>query len=132
MQENILKSFLKDDEIKAIEELLVKDRRHPVKQLLQPRDRETQVLANTNLALKRIMTLDKSWLESIRQRLTDTNTFSASSSALGEIRAYGYLLDTLLDVRPIPETNDSTPDFRVIYDNEEVIVEVHSKQYDGN
>lgn len=134
MQENVLRSILKDDEIKAIEELPVKDRRHPVKQLLQPRDEEKQVLVNTNLALKRIMGRDKSWLESIRHRLTDTDQFSASSSVLGEIRAYGYLLDTLLQVKPMPETDTSTPDFRVICDDndEEVIIEVHSKQYDGN
>lgn len=131
MKEDILRSFLKEDEVKSIKELPIKDRRHPVKQLLQPRDRDIQVLANTNLALKRILAHDKSWLESVKQRLTDINQFSASSSALGEIRAYGYLLDTSLDVSSIPETDFSTPDFKVICDNEQVIIEVHSKQYDS-
>ena len=131
MKENILRFFIEDEEIKEIENAFIKDRRHPVKQLLQPRDRDKQVLINTNTALNWIIKNNNLWLESVRQRLVNTDDFSASSSALGEIRAYGYLLAADLEVLPIPETDISTPDFEVIQDKEKVLVEVHSKQYDG-
>lgn len=56
------------------------------------------------------------------------------SSALGELRAYGALLETWMDVKPAPPVAGSnvSPEFEVQHGDGPVIVEVHSRQLDAD
>jgi hypothetical protein len=93
-----------DLEIKKIENTTIKDRWHPVKRLLHPRAkfvRDDLVIYNTEIALRHILEHHENWLMSLKRRLLDVDDYSTSSGALGEIRAFGYLLWTGVSVNPV-------------------------------
>jgi len=100
---------------------------HPLRGLAAT---ESEVSANTGLAAKMIATKNPHWLRSLKPRLIDTTDRTNTSSALGEIRAYGALLETWMDVHPNPSVTGSSvsPEFEVENGDGSVIVEVHSRQ----
>lgn len=104
---------------------------HPVAALAleQPK---SQAAINTENAAEQVLRKDENWLKSRYRRLMEIIDFSEASSALGEIRAYGALLETWMNVEPGPSAMGSaaSPDFRVDAGDGHVIVEVHSRQLD--
>lgn len=93
-----------------------------------------QVAANTEMAARLVAQKNRPWLASLKPRLLDTTDQTNASSALGEIRAYGALLETWMDVKPGPVVSASnvSPEFLVEYGKVSVIVEVHSRQLDAD
>jgi len=117
-----------DLEIQKIENTTIKDRSHPVKRLLHPSDifgRDERVLFNTKIALRHIVAHHRSWLMSLKPRLLNIDDYSTSSGALGEIRAFGYLLQTGVSVNPVGKAGS---DFWLSEGEEKAFVEVHSRQ----
>lgn len=102
---------------------------HPVTRLAFP-ETDRQVAINTETAARMIMGKEDTWLRSLRPRLLDTNDFTAASSALGEIRAHGALLETWCTVSPTPTVYGSNvrPEFEANAGDGPVVVEVHSRQ----
>ena len=125
---NELKLLLDDAEIECITNTTLKDRCHPVKRLLDPRDeveRDFQVIANTERALRHLKQHHTQWLMNLKPRLLNIDDYSTSSGALGEIRAFGYILEAGISVKPISRNG---ADFLVEDNQEKVLIEVHSKQ----
>lgn len=149
---NQLKHIFEDSEIEQIRNTTIKDRCHPVKRildisnnsggasilpdfhwlfwrgLLHPRARsgsDERVIFNTDIALKHIVEHHRNWLKSLKPRLLNVDDYSTSSGALGEIRAFGYLLQTGISVNPIGKAGS---DFLLTDGEEKAFVEVHSKQ----
>jgi len=128
MMTNELKLLLNDEEIECITNTTVKERCHPVKRLLEPRDeveRDSQVIANTEKALRHLKQHHTQWLMNLKPRLLNIDDYSTSSGALGEIRAFGYILEAGISVEPISRNG---ADFLVEDNQEKVLIEVHSKQ----
>lgn len=107
-------------------------RTHPAAALALA-DPRLQVSFNTERAAKQIAAKDAGWLSTIKPRLMDTTQLSNASSALGELRAYGYLLETGVTVKPKPviANKRAVPEFEIDAGDGPVIVEVHSRQLDG-
>jgi hypothetical protein len=91
-----------------------------------------QSLVNTISAARLIFAKNPSWLSTVKPRLLDSSDFTNASSALGEIRAYGALLETWMSVTPHPAVpgRKVIPEFEVNGSDDKVIVEVHSRQLD--
>ncbi len=70
---------------------------------------------NTEQAARSISYVDDVWLDAIKHRLLDTTDFTNASIALGEVRAYGALLQAGLKVRPAPAVarEQVVPEFEV-------------------
>ena len=102
---------------------------HPVVSLALDSTRGV-VAANTERAGRIVLQANEAWLNSLRQRLLETSDLTNASSALGEIRAYGSLLETGMVVKPAPAVSGKpvSPEFEVQAGDGPVIVEVHSKQ----
>ena len=131
--ENALRNQFTEAEISAIERTIVKDRRHPLKRLLCPSDRDSQVLTNTNRALERVLKTRQNWFESKKGDLLETTDYSTSSATIGELRAYGMLLEGMTGtVDAIRGHGETSPDFAVHDCNQKVVIEVHSKQYESH
>lgn len=123
-----LKLLLDDAEIECITNTTVKDRCHPVKRLLYPRnevERDSQVIENTERALRHLKQHHTQWLMNLKPRLLNIDDYSTSSGALGEIRAFGSILQAGISVKPISRNG---ADFLVEDNQEKVLIEVHSKQ----
>ena len=126
-----LKQFfeLSESEIENIRNTSIKDRCHPVKRLLYPKDRgerDFQVIKNTERALRHLQQHHTQWLRNLKPRLLNIDDYSNSSGALGEIRAFGYILEAGISVEPITQNG---ADFCVEDNQEKVWIEVHSKQF---
>ena len=98
-----------------------------------PRDpyagNDNQVAMNTLTAFKFVNSSDKQWLSSLKSRMMEIKDYSTSSAALGELRAYGYLLEAGVKVKPVPcQRGIGTPEFECSFNGNQFIVEVHSKQ----
>jgi hypothetical protein len=106
--------------------------RHPVAALALA-EGVNQVKTNTDRAARTILHVNGSWLDDIKPRLMDTTDFTNASGALGEIRAYGALLETGLKVNPAPIVVGKrvVPEFEVDAGDGPAIIEVHSRQLDG-
>lgn len=128
---NQLKEILPPDNLSSILESPIRDQSHPVKWLLQNEGAgERQELVNTNTALRHILKTDPTWVNRQVPRLCDTENYENAAGALGEIRAYGYMLEAGIRVRPIPEDNaESTPDYEI--EDGLAQVEVNAKQIHG-
>jgi hypothetical protein len=102
---------------------------HPVAMLALSPSAE-QVATNTKQSANAILREDQEWLFALKPRLLDNTDFSNASSALGEIRCYGALLETGMTVLPKPKVANSkaVPEFEVSAGDGPVIVEVHSRQ----
>lgn len=105
-------------------------RPHPVALLLEQDGGGSQEAVNTDSALRQVSDVNRDWLEQMRQRLTGNDQTEASST-LGELRAYGALLEAGYAVKPIPPSSKPTPEFEVTGEVKTFIVEVHSKQFDA-
>lgn len=94
---------------------------------------DRQVAINTEMAARQVLEKNENWLRNLRSRLLATDDFTHASSALGEIRAYGALLETWMDIKPKPSVPGSnvSPEFEVEGGDGPVIVEVHSRQLDN-
>jgi hypothetical protein len=106
--------------------------RHPLRTValsLKP----NQVCTNTQLAVRMIASRNPGWLEGQKHRLLDITDWTNASSALGEVRAYGSLLETWMNVAPGPTLVGSnvSPEFEVDGGDGTVIVEVHTRQLNG-
>jgi hypothetical protein len=85
----------------------------------------------TNGAVFRIALVgDIAWLQQLPSRLTRIDDPEEAAAALGELRAYGALLQAGFKVTPIPRSTDATADFSVNAGDGEVIVEVFTKHQD--
>lgn len=114
------------NEMKPLRDTFKDGVQHPLVGL----DLSDQVKANTEKAASRIAQQDFSWIQKIKPRLLDTTDFANSSSALGEIRAYGALLETGISVDANAVVGNRHPEFEVDAGDGKVIVEVHSRQLD--
>lgn len=85
------------------------------------------------MAFNIIIKKNSEWLNKIKKRLINNTDYSQPSSALGELRCYGYLLEafTGYDVKPTDKSSTPTPDFSIINKNEIVEVEVNTPQMNG-
>jgi len=103
--------------------------RHPVAALAHASD---NVAANTKRAARNISRSDKKWLSSLKPRLIDVSSFTNASATLGEVRAYGALLEAAITVKPHPVVPGKRvkPEFEADAGDGPVIVEVHSRQLD--
>lgn len=105
VNENWLDLFTEEEQKKifSFDEL---DRLHPLKRILFPRDahygNDSQVAMNTFNAFKFVNSSDKQWLSSLKSRMMEIKDYSTSSAALGELRAYGFLLEAGVKVKPVP------------------------------
>jgi hypothetical protein len=108
---------------------------HPLVHIaLAPRDGKYRSLTafNTEFAAQHINSKNPDWLKALHSRLIATDDFTHAASALGEIRAYGALLETWMTVTPAPPIpgSNASPEFQIDNGDGEVIVEVHSRQLD--
>jgi hypothetical protein len=71
-----------------------------------------------------------SWLRRLAPRLSRIDDPEEAAAALAELRAYGSLLEAGFKVTPVPEKDESTPDFEVDAGDRPVIVEVFAKHQD--
>lgn len=135
MNDLTIESLFSDQELRIINEQKLRDRQHPLRRILFPRAkniRDQQVRANTEKALLNIMGKDKPWLHRVKRRLISTNDYAEASGALGELRAYGYCLMAGLNAKPKSTAKAPTPEFVINYQNDCVLIEVHSKQLNQN
>lgn len=95
---------------------------------------DTAVLQNTEMALKQIaMSPELSgWARSRISQCMQTDDYSSSASALGEIRAAGALLYSGISVEAVPECDKPTCDFKIQHDGLEAYIEVATKQMAGS
>ncbi len=126
--DNELQSIFNDCELQLINNTVIKDRPHPLKRLFSPRsgvERDIQVLTNTERAFRHIYQVNPQWINNLKPRLLDVDDYSQSSSALSELRAFGYLLEAGIDVKQLSKSGS---DFLLEAGQEKALVEVHSKQ----
>ena len=124
--------FMTDDDFNLIIKTELRGINHPVKALLIPdNDRTKWTKGTTRQAILSIMDENEEWLQSLKSRLLNTNDYSDATSALAEIRTYGNLLSAGFDIKPVPKSSDSTPDFLIEEDNLQIRVEVFSKGLNG-
>ena len=124
--------IITDNEIQDIQKATPRGESHPLLALALSNPKN-QVAHNTEIAAQLIEQKNAAWLTSIKARLLDTTKRSNSSSALGELRAHGALLETWMTVVPEPAVPGKrvVPEFEVDAGDGKVIVEVHSRQLDN-
>jgi len=125
--------ILTPQEIKELREAGRGGQTHPVVKLALEEKPKPQVATNTEMAARQVFEKNETWLKNLRHRLLATDDFTQASSALGEIRASGALLETWMNVTPAPSVPGSnvSPEFEVDGNDGTVIVEVHSRQLDN-
>ena len=72
----------------------------------------------------------EAWLKAKTGELLDEKDVNNASAAMAEIRAYGGLIEAGFDVEPVPEADETTPDFIARTGNQAVAVEVAAKHQD--
>jgi len=119
------------DEIDKVHYSLPPELRHPLIALAKG-EKPHQVATNTEQAARAILQTNQNWLEKLKPRLVDTSDLTNASGALGEIRAYGALLETAMSVTANPTVSGKkvVPEFDVDAGDGAAIVEVHSRQLD--
>lgn len=119
-----------DEEISRIKNFQFKGGlSHPIKSILFP-DNNNSPLANNTMRALRI--IDKNWILSKKRRLLNFKEYGEAASVLGEIRAYGYLMECKLSVKPTSTNSTRTPDFEIKNGNEKVLIEVFNRLYNEN
>ena len=71
-----------------------------------------------------------SWLKTKAKKLLDQKDVTNASAAMAEIRAFGGLIEAGFDVEPLPEADETTPDFIAKTQHQAVAVEVAAKLQD--
>lgn len=106
-------------------------RRHPLLDLIARKEERAWYVIER--AARLIWEHDQTWLLNLKDRLLATDDYTHSSSAIGEMRAYGALLHTWMTVRAGPAVPYSkvSPEFGADNGDGEVIVEVHTRQLDN-
>lgn len=94
------------------------DAKHPLSWLFSGVSKE--IAENTDTAFRQIFIHDKNWLASQQKRLLDIKP-TGPSSTLGELRSYGYLLMTSLNIKP--QGAKKGPDFIIEKDNDRIYIE---------
>jgi len=110
---DLLTNILTAREIELIEGAPLRERAHPVGRLLRPTTSNGYEHYNTLQALRAALAKNPSWLKAQERRLANVEDYTEPASALAEVRAYGYLLATGLDVEPVPRGGAGTVDFLV-------------------
>ena len=137
MENLFITEFFSSEEIELVDKVKQRDRPHPINQIrcvrdCIPYDIGRIVAANTDMAYRSIAFSNddviKKWLFRKKGDFLNVDDFSTSSSALGELRCFGGLLDAGFQVAPIDEGDQATPDFVVVNDCECIHIEVNSKQ----
>lgn len=125
--------IITQSEIQQLQQTTKSGERHPVATLALENPKG-QVAINTEQAAKIITQKNSGWLSSLKPRLIDTTEISNASGALGELRAYGALLETWMTVSPEPIVQGKrvVPEFEVGAGDGLVIVEVHSRQLNSD
>jgi hypothetical protein len=118
-----------ENEIQRLRQLGKPGKTHPLVALALA-EPQSQVAVNTENAARHIFNKNPGWLRSLKPRLVDTSNLTDASAALGELRAYGALLETWMTVSPEPIVPGKkvVPEFDVDSGDGGVIVEVHSRQ----
>lgn len=125
---DLMRTIFNSTEIEIIKKTTIKDRKHPLKRMLFPEQRDLQVVENTNRALGFILKADKHWILNHKGNLLTTSDYTTPSSALAEIRAYGYLLEGQFSVTPFNSgATYRKPEFLLTENNERISIEVHAK-----
>jgi hypothetical protein len=128
---HFLEKLLSDEEREAIRRATVPGRFHPLAVLLDGQGNQF-LAANTERALGWVTRRDERWLKAQKKRLLETATLTEPAAALAELRAYGALLEAGFHVSPFAaDASGPKPEFKVRLNDEEMVVEVHSKQYDA-
>ena len=136
-REVVFKDLIGDKEFAEIEKNAKDNINHPVFYLLYDQDYAVSsynyrlaIRENTKNAISLLYTKRQEWLKKRIKRLMEKDR-SNVSAVLGEIRCYGYLVDVFGSdlVKDIPEKrNQSTPDFVLSIDNQNISVECASVQ----
>jgi hypothetical protein len=134
MTQNYL-GVVKPEELQALRRAYRGGRSHPLVNLAFSREQASTLqltAVNTEMAARLVSEKDADWIKALRPRLIATDDFTHAASALGEIRAYGALLETWMTVSANPTVPGSqvSPEFKIANGDGEVIVEVHSRQLD--
>jgi hypothetical protein len=129
--------LITEAEIQTLRSLKTAMRVHPlVSVALHPGTGQypDQIAANTCRALGNIIGVFDPWLQNLRPRLLDQQDWTASESALAEIRACGSLLGAGYPV-VLGGKNTNTgakPEFHITLDGVETIVEVWNRNRPAN
>lgn len=123
------KSIFEKGEIEDLQSVERRGVQHPTRRILFPStDQDKQVAINTEAAVQHLLLKRKDWLYSLKRRLLDVGDWTSASSALGEIRSYGALLDAGFNINHVTKGKTRTPDFIIEQSCDRVRLEVHSKQ----
>jgi hypothetical protein len=119
-------------EINQVQKAIAAGTRHPLLALARS-ESANQVATNTEAAARHVFRKNESWLRALKPRLLDRTDTANASSVLGEIRAYGALLETAMKVTPAPTVPGSnvSPEFEADAGDGSIIIEVHSRQLDA-
>jgi hypothetical protein len=128
ISENFL-GIISLEEIEQIRDTFKNGSTHPLRAIALSNP-PNQVKANTERAARTVIQSNRNWLVGLKSRLLDVIDPTHSSSALGEIRAYGSLLETKMTIDTTPIVGSRYPEFSVDAGDGAVIVEVHSRQLD--
>jgi hypothetical protein len=123
--------IISNEELEALHRASPGGRIHPLASILlaEPKGRARFLIES---CAKLVFEKNPGWLRALKPRLLATDDLTHASSALGEIRAYGYLLETWMDVTPAPIVPNSnvSPEFEANNGDGSVVVEVHTRQLD--
>lgn len=127
------KTVFTDNELKRIMKFNRKDRKHPLQRLItETSPGGNLVRENTLECIHLVNEKDPNWLKNLKSRLLNSKDFHHSSSALAEIRAYGSLIASGVEIEPVKTNSSSAPEFHCKVDGIDFIVEVFSKQSEEN
>lgn len=121
--------FFTDRELEKIKRMRLQDREHPVKRLIIGQKSNDDLLCKSTLrAIYLVNEKNPEWLKGLKSRLLNSKDFYHAASALAEIRAYGSLISSGVEVKPVKTNNNSAPEFQCKVEDVDFIVEVFAKQ----
>jgi hypothetical protein len=123
--------IISEAEVETLRQHCSRGRTHPLLNLIARKEERSWYVVEH--AARMIYQHNQTWFEGLKDRLLATDDYTHASSAIGEIRAYGALLDTWMTVTPGPKVPYSkvSPEFGVDNGDGDVIVEVHTRQLDN-
>ena len=129
--ESIYFGIISEADVEKVRQHRVSGRIHPLLDLIARKGERSWYV--TENAARLIYRHNPDWLKELKARLLATDDYTHASSALGEMRAYGALLETWMNVSPGPKVpySKASPEFGVDNGDGDVIVEVHTRQLDN-